>query len=53
MTDGQRWQFFVTTKMADYVVSQITKIGKVTVHLEEQAYTELIIPRMLGSLNSY
>lgn len=45
MTDGQRWQFFVTTNLADYVVSQITKIGKVTVHLEEQAYTELIIPK--------
>ncbi|WP_125980246.1 YlmH family RNA-binding protein [Loigolactobacillus iwatensis] len=45
MTDGNRWQFFVEKSMVDYVTLQITKIGRVTVHLETEDYTELLIPK--------
>lgn len=44
MTDGSRWQFFVTKSAQNYVSSQIEKIGKVSVRLEEKEYTDLIIP---------
>lgn len=45
MTDDVHWQFFVTQSMASYVNSQITKIGRVTVRLEELNYTQLIVPK--------
>ena len=45
MTDEERWQFFVTKKMAGYVEEQITKIGRVSVHLQEQDYTQLLTPK--------
>lgn len=45
MNEADRWQFFVTQSMASYVENQITKIGRVTVHIEPQRYTELIRPK--------
>ena len=43
MSDGVRWQFYVSESVRDYILSQVTKIGKTTVRLEEKKYTELLI----------
>ncbi|GCF93960.1 RNA-binding protein S4 [Enterococcus florum] len=45
ISDGERWQVFLTNETANYVETQVTKIGRVTVHLEEQPYTEIILPK--------
>jgi RNA-binding protein YlmH len=34
LTDGQRWQFFCVKEIAEYLALQITRIGKVKVHLQ-------------------
>ncbi|MDE1547927.1 RNA-binding protein [Jeotgalibaca caeni] len=44
MTNGEQWQFFVAHHVHNYIESQLTKIGKVTVRLEEKSYTDLIMP---------
>ncbi|MFD1319484.1 YlmH family RNA-binding protein [Loigolactobacillus zhaoyuanensis] len=45
MTDGDRWQFCVTANMADYIQTQIVKIGRIGVRLEPKDYTELLVPK--------
>ena len=44
ISDGERWQFFMNQSIGSYVQNQVDKIGKITVRLEEQNYTELITP---------
>lgn len=44
MTDGTRWQVFIATEIANFVLQQVDKIGRVGVRLEKRDYTELIIP---------
>lgn len=44
MSDGERWQFFVVSSVTDYILTQVTKVGKTTVRLETKIYTDLIIP---------
>jgi len=44
LSDGTRWQFLLASNIASYVHSQITKIGKVSVRLENRTYTDLITP---------
>ena len=44
MTDGTRWQVFIASEIANFVTSQIDKIGRVGVRLEKRDYTETIIP---------
>ncbi|WP_159722086.1 YlmH family RNA-binding protein [Enterococcus sp. CSURQ0835] len=45
ISDGERWQVFLANEIANYIETQVTKIGKVTVHFEERPYTELIVPK--------
>lgn len=45
ISDGERWQFFIDDSIKNYVISQIDKIGRVSVRLEERNYTDLIIPK--------
>ena len=45
ISDGERWQIFLAKESANYIVGQVTKIGRVTVHLEERPYTDIIIPK--------
>lgn len=45
ISDGERWQFFIDDSIKNYVISQIDKIGRVSVRLEERNYTELIVPK--------
>ena len=45
ISDGDRWQIFLAKESANYIVGQVTKIGRVTVHLEERPYTDIIIPK--------
>lgn len=44
LSDGTRWQFLLASNIASYVHSQVTKIGKVSVRLENRTYTDLITP---------
>lgn len=44
MSDGVRWQFFVAENVSNYVETQITKIGKISVRLQEKGYVDLIVP---------
>lgn len=45
ISDGERWQVFLARETSNYIESQITKVGRVTVHLEERPYTEIIVPK--------
>ncbi|MGE7366035.1 RNA-binding protein [Desemzia incerta] len=45
ISDGERWQFFIDDSIENYVVSQIDKIGRVAVRLEERRYTDMIVPK--------
>lgn len=44
MSDGAKWQFFVARAVRDFILSQVTKIGKTTVRLELRNYTDLLVP---------
>ncbi len=44
ITDGTRWQVFIKESMANYVVSQIDKIGSFGVRFESILYTDVITP---------
>lgn len=44
ISDGERWQFLCETSMATYLQQQLTRVGKVGIHLEEANYTQLIVP---------
>lgn len=45
ISDGENWQVFVAKEVQAYIQLQVTKIGNVTVRLEEQSYTKLIVPK--------
>lgn len=45
ISDGQRWQVFMAKEIAQFVVTQLQRIGKITVRLEEKSYTELLVPK--------
>ncbi len=44
ITDSTRHQIILDKTIMDYVVTQVTKIGKMTVHLEPITETNLVIP---------
>ena len=44
ITDGTRWQVFIKESMANYVVSQVDKIGSFGVRFERLAYTDVLTP---------
>lgn len=45
ISDGENWQVFVAKEVAHFVASQVDKIGKITVRLEERNYTEILTPK--------
>lgn len=45
ITDGDRWQFFISENVQNYVVTQLTKIGNISVRLEERTLSDVIIPQ--------
>ncbi len=45
ISDGERWQLFLKAEIANYVVNQIEKIGKISVRLEERKYTDILLPK--------
>ncbi|WP_416353030.1 RNA-binding protein [Agrilactobacillus fermenti] len=42
ITDGSHWQFFADAKMADYIITQITSIGRIKVRLEKIDFADVI-----------
>ena len=44
ITDGERWQVMLSEHVKNYVTQELTKIGKVSVRLEERNYTDIILP---------
>lgn len=45
ISDGERWQFFIDEGIENYVISQIDKIGRVSIQIEERPYTDIIMPK--------
>lgn len=45
ISDGERWQIIINKEIASFVVNQLTKIGNMTVRLEEISYTKLLVPK--------
>lgn len=45
ITDGLQWNFLLESSMIDYVLNNLQKIGKLTVHLEEIELDKLLLPR--------
>ncbi|SJZ61890.1 RNA-binding protein YlmH, contains S4-like domain [Pilibacter termitis] len=45
ITDGERWQIFLANETKHYVATQIEQIGKISVRLTEQDYTQLLLPK--------
>ncbi|MGX6978489.1 YlmH family RNA-binding protein [Vagococcus elongatus] len=45
LTDGDRWQFFISGNVQNYVVPQLTKIGNISVRLEERTAGDIILPQ--------
>ncbi|MFV0559638.1 MAG: RNA-binding protein [Enterococcus sp.] len=44
LSDGERWQVFIAQEISNFIELQVTRIGKVTVHLEEKKYTDILTP---------
>ena len=44
ITDGQKWQVLIKESMANYVISQIEKIGSFGVRFEKLPYTDILVP---------
>lgn len=45
ISDGERWQLFLADEVKHYIQLQLTKIGSVSIHLEERRYTDIIMPQ--------
>lgn len=45
ISDGENWQVFVAKEVYSYVQLQVNKIGNVSVRLEEENYTKILIPK--------
>lgn len=52
ISDGERWQFFVDEKLVDFIQTQVERMGKAKVHLEEQDYTNILIPKDSWTIQS-
>ncbi|MFC6274594.1 RNA-binding protein [Levilactobacillus tangyuanensis] len=44
LTDGEGWQVITEQSMADYLVSQVDRIGKVKSRLKPMALADLVVP---------
>lgn len=45
ISDGEEWQVFLAKEVSHYIQLQLTKIGNVKVRMEEQNYTEILLPK--------
>ncbi|SFB84979.1 RNA-binding protein YlmH, contains S4-like domain [Alkalibacterium subtropicum] len=45
ITDGEDWQFFAEGSILQYLISSLTKIGNITIQIEEVSYTDILIPK--------
>ncbi|GEO77867.1 S4 domain-containing protein [Companilactobacillus mindensis DSM 14500] len=45
ITDGENWQFFVFKSMGSYIEDQVKKIGPYKIHLTEEGFDELLLPK--------
>ncbi|GEK91536.1 YlmH family RNA-binding protein [Alkalibacterium kapii] len=45
ITDGEDWQFFIDQTIMEYLYSSLSKIGNITVKLEEIPYTDILLPK--------
>ncbi|OJF96518.1 RNA-binding protein [Alkalibacterium sp. 20] len=45
ITDGEDWQFFADTSIMQFFLSSLSKIGNITIQLEEIPYTEILLPK--------
>ncbi|EXJ22850.1 hypothetical protein, contains S4-like RNA binding domain protein [Alkalibacterium sp. AK22] len=45
VSDGERWQFFAEASIMDFLTASVTKIGNVSIQLEECPYTAIILPK--------
>lgn len=45
ITDGENWQFFADASIMQFLHSSITKIGNITIQLEEIPYTDILLPK--------
>lgn len=45
ISDGVRWQVFIAKEIANFVLPQVEKIGKISVRLESRSYTDVLIPK--------
>ncbi|WP_018659483.1 RNA-binding protein [Allofustis seminis] len=48
ITDGKRWQFFIDTNLVNFLVGQMTHVGRTTIRLRECLVTELLTPKDNG-----
>lgn len=44
ITDGYKWQFFVSKNMENYIKLQLEKIGNVSIRLESRVFDDLLEP---------
>lgn len=45
ITDGEDWQFFADESITQYLLSSMTKVGNITIQLEEVLYTDILVPK--------
>jgi len=45
ITDGTRWQVMLSEHTKNYIVQELTQIGKISVRLEERNYTDILLPK--------
>ena len=45
ISDGEDWQFFADASIMQYLLTSLTKIGNITVQLEEVPYTAILMPK--------
>lgn len=45
ISDGERWQLFAEDHIANYLMTEVHKVGRLSVRLEKRNYTDILIPK--------
>lgn len=45
ISDGERWQFFINHEVANFVISQLDKIGSMSVKVKQINYTDILVAK--------
>jgi len=45
ISDGENWQVFIAKEVSSFIPMQVTKMGNVSVRLEEEDYTKILVPK--------